>query len=135
MSTTQLSEQTRPAWMQDIAQPWGVAVSVDCYDCNPEIIRSADLIKQFTQELIQLIEMKAFGPCHVVNFGEDARVAGYSMFQLIETSCISGHFANQTNTAYLDIFSCKPFSAEVAAEFCKQFFAAKRIRIVENNRW
>lgn len=131
----QISEQTRPEWLEEITKPWGVAVSVDCYNCDPATIRSADKIKQFTAELIQLIDMKAFGPCHVVHFGEDARVAGYSMFQLIETSCISGHFANETNTAYLDIFSCKEFSAEISAKFCQEFFGANKVRINSNNRW
>lgn len=131
----QTASLERPKWLEELATPWGVAVAVDCYDCNPEIIRSADMIKQFTQELVDLIEMKTFGPCHVVHFGEDERVAGYSMFQLIETSCISGHFANQTNAAYLDIFSCKAFSADVAAEFCQKFFQAQKINIQVNNRW
>jgi len=31
------------------------------------------------------------------------------MIQLIETSLISGHFANLTNSAYIDIFSCKGY--------------------------
>lgn len=70
--------------------------------------------------------MKRFGECQVVNFGEDERVAGYSMTQLIETSLISGHFANQTNTVYLDVFSCKYFSPEEAANFAMEFFQAKK---------
>lgn len=70
--------------------------------------------------------MKRFGECQVVHFGEDERVAGYSMTQLIETSLISGHFANQTNTVYLDVFSCKYFSPEKVAKFSKSFFEAKK---------
>jgi len=69
--------------------------------------------------------MKRFGECQVVNFGEDEKVAGYSMVQLIETSCISAHFANATNATYLDIFSCKFYSPNDAAEFAKKFFKAK----------
>jgi hypothetical protein len=36
--------------------------------------------------------------------------------QLIETSLISAHFANLTNTVYLDVFSCKPYDPEVVEE-------------------
>jgi S-adenosylmethionine decarboxylase len=69
--------------------------------------------------------MKRFGDCVVVNFGEDERVAGFSMTQLIETSLISAHFANQNNATYLDIFSCKYYTPVEAAIFAKEFFKAK----------
>jgi S-adenosylmethionine/arginine decarboxylase-like enzyme len=114
---------------------WGISTSVDCYECDPELIRSIDQVKIFTAKLIKHIDMKAYGPCHVVHFGEDERVAGLSMFQLIETSCISAHFANQTNAAYIDIFSCKEFDPASAAEFCKEFFKAKTVNIQTNFRY
>jgi S-adenosylmethionine/arginine decarboxylase-like enzyme len=103
---------------------WGLLTSIDLHHCNAQTIRDAEKIKQFVIELCDLIEMKRFGDCTVVNFGEDERVAGYSMFQLIETSCISGHFANQTNAVYLDIFSCKFYEPKVAADFAQKFFGA-----------
>lgn len=106
-------------------QPWGLLSCIDLYACDPEIIRNAGKIKQFVVELCDLIEMKRFGETLVVNFGEDERVAGYSMTQLIETSLISAHFANLTNTTYLDVFSCKLYDSEVVAEFAKKFFKAE----------
>jgi hypothetical protein len=54
------------------------------------------------------------------------RVAGYSMVQLISTSLISGHFANDTNNAYLDIFSCKGYDPAIVEAFSKDFFGARR---------
>jgi S-adenosylmethionine/arginine decarboxylase-like enzyme len=102
---------------------WGIASSFDIYNCDPDTIRSAERIQQFVVELCDLIEMKRFGETTVVNFGEDERVAGYSMVQLIETSLISGHFANKTNTVYLDVFSCKPYDPEIVADFAQSFFA------------
>jgi S-adenosylmethionine/arginine decarboxylase-like enzyme len=104
---------------------WGLLASIDLHGCQGETIRDAEAIKRFVVELCDKIDMKRFGECTVVNFGEDERVAGYSMFQLIETSCISAHFANQTNATYLDIFSCKYYNPFEAAEFAKEFFGAK----------
>ncbi len=101
---------------------WGIASSIDVYNCNPETIRNADCIREFVDRLCALIEMKKFGETTVVHFGEEERVAGFSMVQLIETSLISGHFANQTNTAYLDVFSCKPYDPQVVAAFAQEFF-------------
>lgn len=113
----------RAAYQQENA--WGLLSSVDLHECDADTIRDAERIKQFVAELCERIKMKRFGECQVVNFGEDERVAGYSMVQLIETSCISAHFANQTNAVYLDIFSCKYYNPYEAAEFAKEFFGAK----------
>jgi S-adenosylmethionine decarboxylase len=102
--------------------PWGVLTSIDIYNSDPDIIRDASSIKAFVYELCELIQMKRFGECQVVHFGEDERVAGFSMTQLIETSLISGHFANESNTVYLDVFSCKLYEPRQVAEFAMTFF-------------
>lgn len=110
-------------------EAWGLLTSVDLYECNPETIRDAKAIKRYVDELCKLIEMKQFGETQIVNFGEDEKVSGFSMVQLIETSLISGHFANKTNSAYIDIFSCKYYEPSVVVEFTKKFFEAKKIRM------
>lgn len=111
------------------AQPWGLQSCIDLYDCDPEIIRDADRIKDFVTKLCDLIEMKRFGETQVVHFGEDERVAGFSMTQLIETSLISAHFANQTNTVYLDVFSCKLYEPGIVTDYARLFFKAKRVNL------
>jgi len=108
---------------------WGLSTSVDLYKCNPEIIRDAKAIKIYVDELCELIEMKQFGETKIVNFGDDEKVAGFSMVQLIETSLISGHFANHSNSAYIDIFSCKYYEPSVVIEFTKKFFEAKDVKM------
>ncbi len=108
---------------------WGLLTSVDLYECNPKTIRDAAAIKRYVDELCELIEMKQFGETQIVNFGEDEKVAGYSMVQLIETSLISGHFANKSNSAYIDIFSCKYYKLSVAVEFTKKFFESKEVKM------
>ena len=114
---------------------WGVSSSFDIYGCNPDTIRDAGKIKQFVIELCDLIEMKRFQDTLVVNFGEDERVAGFSMVQLIETSLISAHFANLTDTTYLDVFSCKPYDPEVVAEFAKKYFGGSEVVTQANLRY
>ena len=104
---------------------WGIASSIDIYECDPGLIRDAEAIRRFTVELCDLIKMKRFGETQVVHFGEDERVAGYSMVQLIETSLISAHFANLTNTVYLDVFSCKPYNSETVRNFAQGYFGGK----------
>lgn len=104
---------------------WGMLTSLDLHGCNPAIIRSAEKIKEFTVKLCEMIKVKRFQEAVIVDFGEDERVSGFSLVQLIETSLVSGHFANQTNSVYIDIFSCKYYDPKVAAEFTKEFFEAK----------
>jgi len=114
---------------------WGVLTSIDCYGCDPGLIRSKKHISKYVKELCKLIKMKRFGNCRVVYFGEDKRVAGYSMTQLIETSLISGHFANESNSAYIDIFSCSEYSSDLVVDFTKKYFCAKKaIKHIANRR-
>lgn len=108
---------------------WGLLSSIDLHDCNPEFIRDAEKVKQHVRELCEKIDMKRFGETVVVNFGEDPRVSGFSMTQLIETSLISGHYANQTNAVYLDVFSCKYYNPYEVAEFSKEFFQASNYNL------
>lgn len=130
MQTETILEQEEPPLQS--GQAWGLATSIDIYGCNGGLIRDADKIKQFVVELCDLIEMKRFGETVVVNFGEDERVAGYSMTQLIETSLISAHFANLTSTVYLDVFSCKFYDVDTVADFALRFFEGGH-RIVHSN--
>ena len=104
-----------------------MSTSLDLYRCCPDKIRDAEYIKQYVKDLCDLIEMKRFGERQVIHFGEDPKVSGFSMTQLIETSLISGHFANNTNAAYLDIFSCKWYDVEQMVGFSRKFFEAKYV--------
>jgi S-adenosylmethionine/arginine decarboxylase-like enzyme len=104
---------------------WGLLVSVDCHDCDPAKIRSKEVISQFVIDLCKYIDMKRFGDPIVVRFGADPRVQGYSLVQLIETSCISGHFAEDTDRAFIDIFSCKDYPPKKVAEFAAKYFGSK----------
>lgn len=113
----------------EVSKAWGLLTSVDIYNCNPETIRDADEIKRFVLELCDKIEMKRFGDCVVVDFGQEQRVSGFSMTQLIETSLISGHFANESNTAYIDVFSCKFYEPRDVAEYAVSFFKGSNYKM------
>lgn len=107
---------------------WGILTSIDIHNCCPFRIRDPDQIKKYVDELCKLIDMKKYGNCQVVNFGQEEKVAGYSLVQLIETSCITGHFSNQTNRSYIDIFSCKYYDPKIASEFTANFFCSNNFK-------
>ena len=106
---------------------WGLLTSIDLFSCDPETLRNGEKIKEYIIQLCDLIEMERFGDPVLVRFGKDPRVQGYSVVQLIETSCISGHFAEDSDSVYIDIFSCKFYDQEEAVEFTKNFFKAGEI--------
>lgn len=101
---------------------WGMLTSIDLKNCDPNSIRSDKHIRNYVKELCNVIHMKRFGKTQLEYFGPTEDVQGYSMFQYIETSSIAGHFANKTNSAYIDIFSCKPYDPKLAASFTAKSF-------------
>jgi len=128
---SELTEKFGTSWKERYEQvdAWGISTALDLYNCDPQIIRDAEKIRAFVVELCERLEMRRFGECQVVDFGEDERVSGFSMTQLIETSLISGHFANASNAAYLDIFSCKYYEPRVMAEFALGYFKGATFRM------
>lgn len=114
---------------------WGLAVSIDLAQCNAKTIRDPVKLKDFIIKICDYIDMKRYGEPLIERFGESERVSGYSIVQLIQTSCISGHFIEETNGACIDIFSCKSYPPGETAKFCKNFFEAKNARVTVLNRY
>lgn len=108
---------------------WGHHLLIDLKGCAQVHITNKEYIQFYVDKLCHLIEMKPFGECHVIHFGDDEKVAGFSMVQLIETSLISGHFVNSDKRAFIDIFSCKIFDINLAAKFTKNTFDATEMKI------
>ena len=94
--------------MDHQANCWGVSACIDLYDCDLNLMQDEAAIKRFVRELCDLIQMRRFGETQVVRFGDDPRVTGFSMTQLIETSLISAHFADNSRAIYLDVFTARP---------------------------
>jgi len=107
---------------------WGVSTSVDLYECDLELMQNADAIREFVVILCDRIKMRRYGDTQVVFFGDEPRVQGFSMTQLIETSLISAHFADASRAIYLDIFSCAPYDSADAAKFAADYFKAGRYK-------
>lgn len=114
--------------MGESAEYWGTSSSIDLYECDLPLMQNADAIREFVKLLCERIKMRRYGETQVVFFGDDPRVTGFSMTQLIETSLISAHFADATCAIYLDVFSCAPYEPEDVAEFAAEYFKAKRYK-------
>ena len=105
---------------------WGLSASIDLCGCDPVMIKTPEEIKRFVIELCDEIKMKRHGDVLLDRFGDGVLVSeGYSFMQFIETSSITAHFDEPQSKAFIDIFSCKYFEPEIAADFCKKFFKAE----------
>ena len=70
--------------------------------------------------------MVAYKEPQIVMFGTGNK-KGYTLVQLIETSNITAHFVEESNDMYLDVFSCKPFDAEVVKTSIRSTFGPESI--------
>jgi S-adenosylmethionine/arginine decarboxylase-like enzyme len=126
MNTLQSKQEVNK---EETAEYWGVSSSIDLYDCDLALMQNADAIREFVRILCDRIKMRRYGETQVVFFGDEPRVQGFSMTQLIETSLISAHFADASRAIYLDVFSCAPYDPEDAAQFAAQYFKAPRYSV------
>ncbi len=106
---------------------WGYHLRIDAAGCNDAIL-NAGKIETFCADLVAAINMKAYGEPQIVRFGDDPKVTGYTLIQLIETSNISAHFCDNTHEAYIDVFSCVEFDVEAALECVATHFAPENMQ-------
>ncbi len=109
---------------------YGQELILNLYDCNLKKISSGKEIKKFVITLCdKVIKMKRYGEPLIPYFGlEDPISAGYSLVQLIETSSVTAHFSEHKKSCYINIFSCAWYDMEKTAQFCQEFFGAKRVQ-------
>jgi len=109
---------------------WGYHALYDCSDCDYEAINSPDTIKDFIQQMILEIDMVSIGDT-IIRYcpTHDPKKSGYSFYQMIETSNLSGHFVESSNEGYIDVFSCKPFDITIAESVIQSYFKPSKIRL------
>ncbi len=105
---------------------WGQHLILDLKGCPESLLKHPPTIRGWCAALVAGIEMKAHGDPIVEYFAEHSEeAAGYTLVQLIETSNICAHFAENTGDAYIDIFSCKEFDEHKAMAITESYFHPK----------
>jgi len=112
---------------------WGFHTVLNLSKCSPKLIRSQKNIINYSDLLVKRIDMVAFGRPQVVHFGEGDK-AGFTLVQLIQTSNIMGHFAEESNSAYIDVFSCKKYDPKIVEQITKEFFQPDNIETITIQR-
>ena len=107
---------------------WGFHLLLDCRAGEIALVNSRENILKFIKDLVMAIDMKPYGEPWVERFAtHDASKSGFSFCQMIETSNITGHFVEADGNFYIDIFSCKPYSYNLAVAIVKKFFNPQEI--------
>lgn len=106
---------------------FGYHLMLDCSGCKN--IDSRDTIYKFTKDLIQRIDMTAYGEPIIEYLLPGDPKQGYSLMQLITTSNIAGHFMELDGTAYFDVFSCKTFDPEIVKQVVNEYFQPAKMRV------
>lgn len=105
--------------------------AIDLHDCDRATLADPDAIRCFVPHVIDAIGMRAHGPLHIDRFG-DGDLEGWSAMQFIETSSITLHADEVSGRCFVDVFSCRPFDADlVAVTATRAFGGIARVRVLE----
>ena len=109
---------------------YGCELILDLHGCDARLFNRA-AIEQFFEELCVLIDMER---CDLHFWDDldvpgdeqqtDPKTKGTSAVQFILTSTIVIHTLDLMKAAYVNIFSCKNFNTDQAAEFTADWFAS-----------
>jgi S-adenosylmethionine decarboxylase len=117
---------------------WGQHLVLDLAGCPRDRLTNADHLRDWVRDLVDAIRMKAYGEPQLEHFATHSYdAAGYTLLQLIETSNICAHFAENLGQVYIDIFSCKRFDNDVAVQVCRRYFAPEQVEmtVLERGRF
>ena len=110
--------------------PYGCELILDLHGCDARLFTRA-AIEQFCDELCVLIDMERCDLHFWDDLGvpedeqqTDPKTKGTSAVQFILTSTIVIHTLDLMKAAYVNIFSCKDFNADQAAEFTADWFGS-----------
>jgi S-adenosylmethionine/arginine decarboxylase-like enzyme len=111
--------------------PWGVLAAIDLHGCERARLADPETIRRFVSAVIAAIDMRAHGPLMLDRFG-DGELEGWSALQFIETSSITLHADELSGRCFVDVFSCRPFDADVAAGLASEHFGGtSSVRVLQ----
>jgi hypothetical protein len=119
---------------------WWMNTALDLHNCDlakiAEInnVNIHDFVKKFVLDLCDYIDMIRDWDPEVYDINHHW-ISGLEFSQVITTSLISGHFRHDTQTAYLEIFSCKYYNPNDVASFTKDYFSAGDTQMQVTYRW
>ncbi len=106
---------------RESSAPWGVLAAIDLHGCDRDRLADPGCIRRFVPAVIDAIGMRAHGALALERLG-DGELEGWSAMQFIETSSITLHADEVFGRCFVDVFSCRPFDPDVAAQIAVEHF-------------
>lgn len=139
---TQWGEQTTEYYQRkyESKNVWWMNAALDLSNCDLQKVAEYQnidihtLAKNFILDLCNYIDMIRDWDPEVYDIDHHWET-WLEFTQVITTSLISGHFRHDTQTAYLEIFSCKYYNPNDVATFTKQYFNAWNTQMQVTFRW
>ena len=100
---------------------YGLLLTLDGYGASEKICADISGLYRFLEQLPGLIGMRKIGFPHIVSV-EEAGIAGLSGFTFIMESHISIHTYQEKGFVTADVYSCKNFDTETAANHIAAHF-------------
>jgi S-adenosylmethionine decarboxylase len=104
---------------------FGTELVLNLAGCDPEVIGNPEALTAWALQLCDRIGMTPFGQPLINHFGE-GDLAGWTLLQLITESDIKVHAVDADNSAFANVFSCRPFDTAEATRFTVGYFRAQR---------
>jgi S-adenosylmethionine/arginine decarboxylase-like enzyme len=101
--------------------PWGMLAAIDLHGCDKSRLADPENIRRFVASVIDAIGTRAHGGFALDRFGDD-ELEGWSAMQFIETNSITLHADEVFGRCFVDVFSCRPFEPDIAAEIAVAHF-------------
>lgn len=108
---------------------WGQELIINATGCDKKAMQDYLVVYDFIKELVPAIDMVAYGEPDIVHFGEGNK-EGFTLTQLIMTSNITAHFANESGDIFLNVFSCKSFDNDIVLEVLYDYFGYTKAQVL-----
>ena len=106
---------------------FGQHLTIDASQCDRKKLTDHSLVYDILDQLPKKLGMTKMILPHVVKWLDSgAIIPGISGFVMIAESHVSIHTFPEKDYAFIDIFSCKNFDVEQAAELLTNVFASKK---------
>jgi len=106
-----------------MSKPYGQELILDLHQCEKATMEID--IQAFCEELAELVDMQIedFHPWKSeLDEPKIPHLYGISAVQFITTSNITVHILPLLKAVYVNLFTCKEFDQDAAAEFCEKYF-------------
>ncbi len=106
---------------------FGPHLTIDASNCNVRKLTDVRAVYDILNKLPSFMRMTLMTLPYVVKWKDKwAKTEGISGFVMIAESHISIHTFPEENYVFIDVFSCKNFDTDKAAEFIIKAFEAKK---------